>query len=641
MNDRKIVEQAIQIPDEAERVRLVEQGCQGESEPRRKVEDPREAAAEQTTDLPVNATGGDCSTDRARPRDPGPDGSEGAIEMTCEYPSANGSVSMPSPGGASRQSDSGTGQSTYRVGQTVAGFMLLKEIGAGGFGQVFASEDTKLGRRVAVKLLNSKALAQPESHARFLNEARALAAVTNDYVVPILQIGQDGDTLFLVMPLLAGETLQAKLERDGIVPLSEFFRLVRELGLGLAAIHAKGLIHRDLKPANVWLEAGTGRVKILDFGLADAVTNLRRGGSAGTPAYMSPEQINGEPLDFRSDLFSLGAILYECLTACKAFPGTSFSETIHAVLRGQPLPLEQANPAVPKEVRQLVTAMLEKDRGQRPVSVHEMLAALPPLQPQDAGTSSAVLPQPPQDARRHWPLSISFALAAVALAAFAGWRGLGTVVPSGPSVVSPKEPVPLAKLTIESIDVTPIELLPDGTGKDLLPLNQALRQLVTTTHSIDVKAKLSRPGYSYIVLYRSDGEAILLYPYRDDEIPPLTDQANYPPPRKNVAYQLNDGPGIWAVSVIASESPLPSFRDWQAGHPAAPWTAQTDPTALASVVIDDGVEWSTATHDGGLSRGSRGEISLARRVPIEPLLDYWQEAAKAAVKVIAFPVTGQ
>ncbi|MFO0879968.1 MAG: serine/threonine-protein kinase [Gemmataceae bacterium] len=196
--------------------------------------------------------------------------------------------------------------------------------------------------------------------------------------MPIYHVGQHGMNLLLVMPLLAGETLAARLKRQGILPLPEFVRIARELAQGLLAIHAKGLIHRDLKPANIWLEAGTGRVKILDLGLAEEVTNLCQGGSAGTPAYMSPEQVEGKSLDFRSDLFSLGAVFYECSTSArKAFPGNTINATINAVLRDTPIPLGQVNPATPPAMRQLVATLLEKDCTQRPVSAQAVLDALP------------------------------------------------------------------------------------------------------------------------------------------------------------------------------------------------------------------------------------------------------------------------
>lgn len=549
----------------------------------------------------------------------------GSVGAMLPRLSGNDTLSL-APTGDGPRAESTRIRQPYQIGQIVAGFRLVREIGQGAFGQVFASEDTKLGRKVAIKFLHSKSLERPESRDLFLKEARALAAVSSDHVVPIHECGQDGDNLFLVMPLLAGETLQAKLDRDGILPLNEFLRIARELCQGLSAIHAKGLIHRDSKPANIWLEACTGRVKVLDLGLADEVANLRQGTGAGTPAYMSPEQVKAQSLDFRSDLFSLGAIFYECLTARKAFPGKTPLETIDAVLNAEPVPLSQANPATPGELSDLVAALLRKDRNDRPVSAMAVLDALP--KPSEGVTRSAIIG--------------GAAALLVLIFGLLAWlsRGQPTVAPTSPTaeVHSP------AKLGIEQLQLTPLQLKGEQVPKDdqvwqeLIPMNQAAAQRVTMKHAIDVKAKLSRPGYSYIVLYRADGESVLLYPRQPDQAPPLTDQPSYPPRGEDVAYQLNDGPGVWAVAAVASESPLPSFRDWQAQHPKAPWSAQPDPAMLPVVVVDDGVEWATPKPGGGLTRGGRGEIKIGGRVPIQALLDWWKKSAQATVKVIAFPV---
>ena len=149
-----------------------------------------------------------------------------------------------------------------------------------------------------------------------------MAASRHDHVVTIFNVGEAGGRPYMAMPLLTGETLATRLERETKLPPAEAARIGREIALGLAAAHAKGLVHRDVKPANVWLEAGTGRVKLLDFGLALAhdTSNLTHSGFViGTPAYMSPEQARSEPLDGRSDLFSLGVTLYLALTGDRPF----------------------------------------------------------------------------------------------------------------------------------------------------------------------------------------------------------------------------------------------------------------------------------------------------------------------------------
>ena len=516
----------------------------------------------------------------------------------------------------------------YWAGQVVDGFTLLRQIGQGGFGQVFETEDALLNRRVAIKFLHVQALERPGAREQFLNEARAMAAITHDHVVSIYQVGKDGENLFLVMPLLAGETLADKLQREGILPLSEFTRIARELANGLSAIHAKGLIHRDLKPANIWLEAGTGRVKILDLGLADDVANLRKGGSAGTPAYMSPEQINGEPLDFRTDLFSLGAIFYECLTARRAFTGKSLTEIIEAVRRAMPLPLGEANPATPVPIRELVTALLRKDVEQRPVSALSILQMLP------ASADASAAPSPPPKRRWLWPGAILLLMVSL-VGYFASPR---QPEPSTPAVPTSHPPAFNRPLTIDAFEVTPLQAMADNRWRELPPLTQGLRPSMTMENAIDVKAKLSKPGYCYILLYRADGENVLLFPRRDDRIPALTDEPSYPPRDEDVAYQLNDSSGVWLVAVVASETPLPCYREWKASHQDNPWSKHDNPNQLTSIVIDDGESWSSPTQGGSFSQTSRGEVNVAGRVRIKPLVDWWKEKSGGTVKAMAFPV---
>jgi serine/threonine protein kinase len=202
-----------------------------------------------------------------------------------------------------------------KVGDTFAGFKLIGILGEGSFGTVFRAEDVRLNRKLALKVLHARALVWKGARENFLAEAQAMAAIQHDHVVPIYQVGDLNEQLFIAMPLLGGETLGSRLERDGALSNDEVRRIGREIASGLAAIHAKGLVHRDLKPGNIWLEAGTGRVKILDLGLAhdprDEVESI-----SGTPKYMSPEQADGKALDARSDLFSLGTYLFSLALGC-------------------------------------------------------------------------------------------------------------------------------------------------------------------------------------------------------------------------------------------------------------------------------------------------------------------------------------
>src|SRR5439155_23308474 len=208
----------------------------------------------------------------------------------------------------------------------VGRYRVLRRLGRGGMGDVFAAFDPQLQREVAGKVLRPHLADDPGARIRFVREARAAAAVQHDNVLPVHEVGEADGVPFLVMPLLAGETLAARLRRDGPLPPADVARLGRDAAAGLAAAHARGLVHRDVKPSNLWIETVSGgwRVRVLDFGLARAAADDRLTGtglSPGTPGYMSPEQAEGSPaLDPRTDLFSLGAVLYEAATGRPAFP---------------------------------------------------------------------------------------------------------------------------------------------------------------------------------------------------------------------------------------------------------------------------------------------------------------------------------
>ncbi len=520
----------------------------------------------------------------------------------------------------------------FSVGQEIAGFRLIRQIGKGGFGQVFEAEDPVLRRQVAIKFLLPHTGSRPEMREQFLSEARSMAAIQHDHVVPIFQVGQVDSSMFLVMPLLVGETLAQRLKRDGSLSPEEVRRIGRELCLGLSALHAKGLIHRDIKPANLWLDMTTGRVRVLDLGLADKVVNLRGSSSAGTPAYMSPEQVDIGNVDFRSDLFSAGAVLYECATGHRAFAGRNLTEVLDAVRQSQPLPVRQVNPGVPTELADLITRLLSKDRAARPSSALEVTEMLQP-------TVAMTRPQPHPSSRM--PLiGLAAALALLAgLAVF--FVFFKPRVPSAETTSQQPsenigEPSPLAPLAIESLQVIPWKIEGDRLKEALPPLGARDHVLPTTNDAIEVTAKLSRPAYSFIILYRSDGQDYLLFPQDDTAIPPLTDEPRYPSIRPDVRYVLDDGPGIWAVAMIASDNPLPSYREWlQQRSTKQPWKPQTDPTRLQLALLDTGQQWRTLGNNRSFSRGER-QFQLE---PYQQQMDWLkQQVDSGAVMGIAFPV---
>lgn len=268
----------------------------------------------------------------------------------------------------------------------LGGYRVLEVLGAGGMGVVFRAEDVALKRQVALKAMQPRAAAiDDHSSERFLREAQAAAAVQSDHIVTIHQVGEDRGVPFLAMQLLQGESLAARLRRDGKLDAPEALRIARETAQGLAAAHAKGLTHRDIKPDNIWLEAPTGRVKILDFGLAraaDAASRLTVSGAiVGTPSYLSPEQTQDAAVDARSDLFSLGVVLYEMLTGKRPFERSSLVAIIKAISSDTPATPRELDPTTPLEQSALVMRLLEKDAEKRFQSAAELIAAIDELSP--------------------------------------------------------------------------------------------------------------------------------------------------------------------------------------------------------------------------------------------------------------------
>jgi serine/threonine protein kinase len=234
--------------------------------------------------------------------------------------------------------------------------------------------------------------ASPLARERFLREARAAAAVRHDHVVTVFHADADRGVPFLAMELLEGETLEARLRRHGRLRVAEVLRLGREVAEGLKAAHARGLVHRDIKPANIWLEREDDRVRLLDFGLARAVSsggNLTETGAVvGTPSYMAPEQAGGEPVDQRCDLFSLGGVLYAACTGRPPFPGGNRSAILKAVLNEQPPPPRDLNPMVPAALSDLVMRLLAKEAGLRPASAQQVVDAVRAIEGKTALLSS-------------------------------------------------------------------------------------------------------------------------------------------------------------------------------------------------------------------------------------------------------------
>jgi serine/threonine protein kinase len=280
-------------------------------------------------------------------------------------------------------------------GARLGAYEVISPLGAGGMGEVFRARDARLGRDVAIKILPESVARDPDRLARFEREAQAVASLSHPNIVAVFEFGQQPSAAgppqpFVVMELLDGETLRERLG-GGALPVRKALDIATQLARGLAAAHDKNLLHRDLKPENIFLLAD-GQVKILDFGLARAIDTPAAGSGAtqtiartdpgtvlGTVGYMAPEQVRGGAVDARTDLFALGAVLYEMLTGARAFHRDTHAETLTAILREDPPEVSRARQDLPAAIDRIVQHALEKNPAERFQTARDVIFALTTL----------------------------------------------------------------------------------------------------------------------------------------------------------------------------------------------------------------------------------------------------------------------
>ncbi len=356
-------------------------------------------------------------------------------------------------------------QPTGLSGKTVSHYRVLEVIGGGGMGVVYKAEDLRLDRAVALKFLPEEMGGDQRAVERFEREARAVSTLDHPNICSIYEFGEHQDQPFIVMPLLDGQTLRDQLAIEPghtALPLVHLVELAIQIARGLAAAHEKGIIHRDIKPANIFITT-KGMAKILDFGLAKVLegagdtlamaanaqagseqepppslglTLSRTGATIGTAGYMSPEQVRGEQLDARTDLFSFGLVLYEMATGHRAFSGETAAEVRDAILHQTPVPVREVNPTLPLKLETIVNKTLAKDRDLRYQSAAQIIADLEDLKP---GTRTEA-GQPRSRSYLRPLMAFAIVIAIIAAAAFY-WHS------SKAPILSSKDTVVLADFT--------------------------------------------------------------------------------------------------------------------------------------------------------------------------------------------------
>lgn len=470
-------------------------------------------------------------------------------------------------------------------------FDVMRIIGRGGMGIVLEAFDSRLQRHVAIKILDPELADDELSRQRFCREARAAASITHENVVAVHQVERmhhDKDGLpYLVMQLITGETLESRLARVKILPVREIVRIALQAAHGLAAAHAQGLIHRDIKPGNILLEPPNDRVKLTDFGLArvaDDVKLTRTGFVTGTPLYMAPEQAQGEEADPRSDLFSLGTILYEMSVGKPPFTGNSALAILKQIAETKPKPIRELNPAIPQWLAETIEQLLEKKPEKRFQSA-ALLAELLEYEWALMKTTSEEVPTVCEVERKKTVRRNRWIAAAIGSAFLCLGLAAGMLMTNGPAqnaaAVSTSEP--LAVLNADAGTVWSVAFDPLGNSLALAVEDGSVRLWDWRTNSVKSTFHAHR-GIVWATQFSPDGS--LLATAGDDGIVKIWD-----PVKGEELHSFVNGNAVRGLAMAHHDKRLYAgirdghLRIWSCKDDGKPLAETQQPGAIYTVAI--------------------------------------------------------
>ncbi len=521
-------------------------------------------------------------------------------------------------------------------------YRIFGLLGRGGMGAVLKGANVHSGHPVAIKVM----LPGEAEHGRerFLREARAAQKIDHPRVVPIYHVGEANGFPYIAMKQLEGQSLKSRIETGTPMEMAEVVRIGREIAEGLDAAHRLQMVHRDLKPDNIWLEHGPDgdHVRILDFGLArpigetliDGVPSYTKSNVlVGTPAYMSPEQADGRSVDARSDLWSLGVVLYRMVAKRYPFGSEPLMKVLKAIANDSPRPLHEVQSGVPMRLSNLVSKLLEKNPDHRPQNASEVIRELDHVndspQNHEETTSYSGAPvieqHPAASAHRKRLMSCSITITislmlligiGISLQDYLGkstsdtFGSVASKIPDQPSNRT-LDPSPKAKtqlLTVESIRIdhfantTPEKEVPEVEPRGVMGTDSFDARFGDV---ITVDVTLSTPAYCYIVVFRPDGVAECIFPdpADADKPPEKTNRPRYPLKSREDYYGLTDGTGLWIIGVVASPKPLQSFSRATNGKTIPKFAGGKSPAE--TVFSDDGL-WVDTKTKLKTNRGTRG-----------------------------------